>query len=101
MYRLGFILIISFLVSNVANSQILIINNTNVVDVTSGKITRDVSVVIVNNRVTAIVRDATAYKGQIIDGKNKYLIPGLWDMHTHNWNSEIFFPYYWLMELQV
>jgi imidazolonepropionase-like amidohydrolase len=29
---------------------------------------------------------------QVIDATGKYLIPGLWDMHVHEWNKEVFFP---------
>jgi len=29
---------------------------------------------------------------QVIDVTGKYLIPGLWDMHVHEWNKESFFP---------
>jgi imidazolonepropionase-like amidohydrolase len=31
-------------------------------------------------------------RAQVIDATGKYLIPGLWDMHVHEWNKEIFFP---------
>src|ERR1700674_1926783 len=46
------------------------------------------------NRISKITKGRLhgAYGGlTIIDGKNKFLIPGLWDMHTHNWNSGYFF----------
>lgn len=76
----------------ITECQTLIIKNTNVVNVRNGSIARNVSVVIRNNRITAVVKNGTPYKGQIVDGRNKYLIPGLWDMHTHNWNAEPFFP---------
>lgn len=73
-------------------TQTLIINNTNVVDVTKGTVIKGAFVVIENNRIVKVLRNKGNYQGQTIDGKNKYLIPGLWDMHTHNWNSEQFFP---------
>jgi hypothetical protein len=75
-----------------AFSQILIIKNTNVVDVKAGAVIKNMSVVIEGNRIKDILKDASKYKGQTVDGTNKYLIPGLWDMHTHNWTAEQFFP---------
>ena len=29
---------------------------------------------------------------QVIDATGKYLIPGLWDMHVHEWNKDVDFP---------
>ncbi len=31
---------------------------------------------------------------KIVDGKGKYLIPGLWDMHVHTWDYESTYPLY-------
>lgn len=71
--------------------QLLIIQQTNVVNVKDGSVWRNVSVIIEQDRIIAISSDPGKYKGTIIDGKNKYLIQGLWDMHTHTWSSERFF----------
>jgi len=63
----------------------IVITNVNVVDVKTGKILKNKTVAIDNNRITAIYdkeiisSDSTI----VIDGKGKYLIPGLWDMHAH------------------
>lgn len=73
-------------------SQFLTIRNVNVVDVKSGEIKRNVNVVIEQNRIKRVSQTGGSYKGKVVDGTGKYLIPGLWDMHTHNWNSEQFFP---------
>lgn len=75
-----------------ARSQQLVITNVNVVDVKSGSIQQNVSVIIDGERIVGIRKENVSNNGQIVDGKGKYLIPGLWDMHTHNWNSENFFP---------
>jgi len=28
----------------------------------------------------------------VVNASGKFLIPGLWDMHVHEWNREVFFP---------
>jgi len=74
----------------------LIITNVNIIDVKTGDIDSNMDVVIDNDKITAIVanNNNTTYKSEtIIDGSEKYLIPGLWDMHTHTWwGYEDFFP---------
>jgi hypothetical protein len=57
-----------------------------VVDVASGQTRPDYTVVVNGNRITyagpaaaaSVPRDA-----RVIDGRGKYLMPGLWDMHIH------------------
>jgi imidazolonepropionase-like amidohydrolase len=58
----------------------------NVIDVTGGPTRTDMTVVVRGNRIASagaadsIVTPADA---AVIDGRGKYLIPGLWDMHVH------------------
>lgn len=67
----------------------LLISNVSVVDVKSGQILPGKYVAIQGDRITRI-HDSEVDGGEntrIIDGTGRYLIPGLWDMHTHfNWN---------------
>ena len=62
-----------------------IVTNVNIVDVNTGKILKNRTIVIDNNRISAIydkqISGSTATI--VIDGHGKYLIPGLWDMHAH------------------
>jgi TonB family protein len=47
----------------------------------------DKTVVITGDRVTAVSNSASFQlpnDARVIDGKGKYLIPGLWDMHVHS-----------------
>jgi imidazolonepropionase-like amidohydrolase len=62
-----------------------IITNVNIVDVNTGKILNNKTIAIDNNRITAIYdKEVFGLTATIvIDGKGKYLIPGLWDMHAH------------------
>ena len=57
-----------------------------VIDVTSGETNQDYTVLLSGNRI-AYVGPAAAAKvpadARVIDGRGKFLIPGLWDMHVH------------------
>lgn len=78
-------LMVSFMSCHNAVNHDCLITNVNVVDVKTGEILKNKTVAIDSNRISAIYdteivgSDSTI----IIDGKGKYLIPGLWDMHAH------------------
>ncbi|HEX6159601.1 MAG TPA: amidohydrolase, partial [Thermoanaerobaculia bacterium] len=62
----------------------LAITGVTVVDVRSGTLLPDRTVVVEQGRIRAIgttvpLPDAT----RVIDGRGKYLLPALWDMHAH------------------
>ena len=63
----------------------IVITNVNIVDVKTGTILKNKTVAIDNNRITAIYDNEISGSDStiVIDGKGKYLIPGLWDMHAH------------------
>jgi len=57
-----------------------------VVDVVSGTVSPDNTVLIVGNRISFVGPAASATvpaDARIIDGRGRFLIPGLWDMHVH------------------
>ena len=61
-----------------------LINNVNIVDVKTGQLQTNSAVFIENGIITALGKNAKNMKAsQVIDGKGKTLMPGLWDMHTH------------------
>lgn len=68
------------------------IKSINIIDVTSGNLLKNRDILIKDNVIVAIdtVGILEAHPTSlIIDGANKYLMPGLWDMHTHsNQHSE-------------
>ncbi len=73
----------------------LILSNINIIDVREGKVIRDQSVAIKDNRIVRIApQEEYSFNAQtVVDGSDKYLIPGLWDMHVHIREYEnIFFP---------
>ena len=68
-----------------AGNHDCLITNVNIVDVNTGKILKNKTIAIDNNRISAIYNEEIAGSDStiVIDGNGKYLIPGLWDMHAH------------------
>ena len=61
------------------------IQHVSLVDVTNSTVRPDVTIVITENRITAIEPPGVPLPrgARVIDGTGKYVIPGLWDMHVH------------------
>ena len=60
------------------------IRNVTVIDVVSGHASPYLTVVVSGRRITKIGKNiAIPPRAHIIDGKGKFLLPGLWDMHVH------------------
>jgi hypothetical protein len=74
----------------------LLIKNVNIIDVKKGKTINNQNIFIQGDRIIIITdRLKSEHTAKItIDGSGKYLIPGLWDMHTHNWWNLHFSNYY-------
>jgi imidazolonepropionase-like amidohydrolase len=69
----------------VLSAQTLTIANATVVDVSTGALSRGITVAIDGNRIVS-VRPSSASdrpRGRVVDAGGMYIIPGLWDMHTH------------------
>jgi len=72
------------LVSFAAHSQSIMIKDVTIVDVRSGKLGTNNDVFIEGNKIKTIGKSLKIIPGStVINGKGKYLIPGLWDMHAH------------------
>jgi imidazolonepropionase-like amidohydrolase len=70
--------------SSSASAQTLTITHATVVDVSNGQLHPENTVVIERNRiVSVVVHGPTPPSGKVIDAHGHFLIPGLWDMHTH------------------
>lgn len=66
--------------------QKLIITNVNVIPMNKEAVLSGKAVLVTDGRIEKIIdsSEAGAYKErQVIDGENKYLIPGMTDMHVH------------------
>lgn len=64
----------------------LVFDGVTVVDVEHGTLLADQRVVIAGRRIDTVGSSraiAIPRGAQVVDAKGKYLIPGLWDMHTH------------------
>jgi hypothetical protein len=62
------------------------ITHVTVIDTENGKNIQDRTVIISGDRISE-VKDSKGIKpprgAKVVDGRGKYLIPGLWDMHVH------------------
>ncbi len=78
-----------------SQSRPLVLTHLTVIDVTRGQAKPDMTVIIEGGQIIALGKSRTIkvpQGAQVIDATGKYLIPGLWDMHVHEWNKEVFFP---------
>ena len=66
-------------------AQSLTFVHVNVVDVATGQILPDRTVVIAGRRIARVSPSAKALPraGRVVNATGQYLMPGLWDMHTH------------------
>ena len=83
----GLLLASSLHAQNWSLADTVVITDVNVVDVRTGEVRPEQTVVIDRSRIVAVgSRKDTRYPRNapvIINGKGFYLIPGLWDMHVH------------------
>lgn len=71
------------LAGNVAGP--LVFTHVNVVDVAAGRIDRDRTVIIADDRIAAIggADLPVSERARVIDGRDRFLMAGLWDTHVH------------------
>lgn len=64
--------------------SLVAITHVNVVDVEHGLVRADQDVLVHGTRITAVAADVAIPPGaRRIDGRGRFLMPGLWDMHVH------------------
>jgi hypothetical protein len=69
-----------------AGQEPIAITHVSVIDVASGATRPDNTVLVSGNRITYVGPAASARvpsDARVVDGRGKFLIPGLWDMHVH------------------
>lgn len=66
-------------------SRPLAITHVGVIDTAAGTLVADMTVVIRDGRIVSVEKSsgATPQGAEVVDGRNKFLMPGLWDMHVH------------------
>jgi imidazolonepropionase-like amidohydrolase len=71
-------------VTSLTAAQTLTITHVHLIDITDGKVRPDTTVTVEGNRIASVgPSTANPKRGLVVDAKGQYLIPGLWDMHTH------------------
>lgn len=67
-----------------AQEKPLALTHIAVIDMTGGPVLKDRTVLISENRILSVDKKAPDPKScTVLDCRGKYLIPGLWDMHSH------------------
>ena len=84
MRRALYALLLLALTATGLTAQSLTITNATVIDVANGTLHRGTTIVIDGNRIVAAgPAPAAAARGRVVNANGGYVIPGLWDMHTH------------------
>lgn len=87
MRNLHCVLLALLLLAPCAPAQTITIIHATLIDVTDGTLHPGTTVVVEGNRIVRVAafsrRDAHPKAGRVVDAAGQYLIPGLWDMHTH------------------
>jgi hypothetical protein len=64
--------------------NVTVIRHVSVIDMKDSNVKKDQTVIIEGNKVASFSsKTKIPASAKIINGKNKFLIPGLWDMHVH------------------
>src|SRR5437773_2068640 len=62
----------------------IVISNVTVIDVVGGGKLAGQTVIVVDGKIAEVSKDGNIPpQAKVIDGRGKFLIPGLWDMHVH------------------
>jgi imidazolonepropionase-like amidohydrolase len=90
MRRLFVLVFACVFLNSVCAAQTLRIVNATVVDVANGRLTPNATITIQGNRITSVstARTPAPSSGQVVDARGMFVIPGLWDMHTHSFFSD-------------
>src|SRR5262245_11158965 len=89
--RLGFTLMVLLMMQNMplgrqAPASALVIKDVTVIDVIGAAVKPHMTAVISGDRIATLGeagKVATPKDALVVDGRGKFLIPGLWDMHVH------------------
>jgi imidazolonepropionase-like amidohydrolase len=68
----------------------LALTQVNIVDIHTGRIARNATILIEGNRIRRIAYEAIAIPAgaRVVSLPNKFVMPGLWDMHVHSMLDE-------------
>jgi imidazolonepropionase-like amidohydrolase len=74
------------MIAQVRASRSVIFNRVTLIDVKDGRLNSEMTLVVTGNRISAIGRAGKVRvpkDAEVVDASGKFLIPGLWDMHSH------------------
>ena len=83
---LFFIFLISVSRIVIGQESILAIIHVNLIDATGAPVQADMTVIVQGKQILQLGKSASTTvpkAARVVDGRSKYLIPGLWDMHVH------------------
>lgn len=65
------------------------------IDVVDGRTIAGQDVIVEGDKIKSIIPhgEFKLQAKKLVNAESKYLIPGLWDMHVHTGNADIFFPF--------
>lgn len=69
-----------------ASPSTLVLSHVNVIDATGAPVQSDMTVIVKDQHIAEVTTSGRARvpsHAKIVDGRGKYLVPGLWDMHVH------------------
>jgi imidazolonepropionase-like amidohydrolase len=81
-----FVFLLGIAKTAVGQESIVAITHVNVIDATGAPVQPDMTVIVRGKQIAQIGKsDATPLPktAAVVDGRKKFLIPGLWDMHVH------------------
>src|SRR5215467_7351210 len=82
--RFSVLLLAALMLSQPAHAQTTTFVHATVIDVSGGALQRDMTITIRGSRIVGVARAAKPVPGtRVVDATGMYVIPGLWDMHTH------------------
>jgi predicted amidohydrolase len=73
-------------------SHVVVFTHANVIDGSGAEMARDMTVTIAGGRISDLQpsgKSAPSSSARVIDATNKFLIPGLWDMHVHWYDGRL------------
>jgi imidazolonepropionase-like amidohydrolase len=73
----------------------IVFAHATLLDMTGAAARQDQTVVVVGDRIIEIGKSdkiKLPKDALVIDATGRFLIPGLWDMHVHEWDKNLFFP---------
>lgn len=77
-----------------ADAAVFAIRDVTVIDGSGAEPRPHQTVLVVGERIAAAGRIAIPRGARIVEGRGRFLIPGLWDMHVHLWHEQNQLPAY-------